>query len=392
MNSLDLYQRILAVKSQDSSFDGRKAVTALITKMALELIEEKTSPLLNACVYVLGRREHLYIGHVYRFQRFDLDLRNPVDGVSAADAAVLIRCLAQLVSNGQIRNNVIYDVWYESFGTSGTTLGANAERAYYLVRMIESYLPDYEARINHSQKDAAAQTEEPKTDEQNITQPDEKQVSEEQAQQIIKEAQEKARAIIAKAEQEATEILKNAQNVSDQKIRKAAEQAKQMNVSRNLETFETQQNEIHTALSEIRRRLNETGAYLNQIDQKINDETVMKIFDQYDELYNLIADVADSTAANMDGDSPDLRRVYQNHQAYLDLIEENLSDFGIEYLATSQGEPFDGRKHEVSGSKNFDPRSAKVKKSLRHGFVYGKSVLKKELVELQEEQSNVYRR
>ena len=388
MNSLDLYKCVLVRKEQDPSFDGKSAVRTLIHRMADELMMHRTSGLLNASVYVLGQREHLYAGHIYHLSRFDLDLRNHPGNMSPADAAVLVRCLADLVSDGKIRNNVIYEEWYESFGTYGTSPLVSAERAFWLVQMTDRFLADY-AQIRRPEKtvipvtetgSVSGSAENPAKNDELLTDAQRK------AEQIISEAKHQAEDILEKAGQEAAAIIKDAQNVFDARMAQADLRIRQMKAEEKTESHESDQKEITASLKEIRRMINETGLYLNQIDQKINDEMIRKIFVQYDELYNLIADVAESVTENTGETGLPASRVYQNHRIYLDMIEEYLADFGIETIISSAGEAFDGRKHEAAGAQSFDPRSSAVAKSLRHGFMFADSVLKKELVELKGEQ------
>ena len=391
MNSLDLYKCVLVRKEQDPSFDGKSALRALIHRMADELMMHRTSELLNASVYVLGQREHLYAGHIYHLNRFDLDLRNHPGDMSPADAAVLVRCLADLVSGGQIRNNVIYEEWYESFGTYGTSPLVSAERAFWLVQMTDRFLADF-ARIKRPEKTVIPITETGKTGSvsgpaDNPAKSDELLTdAQRKAEQIIREAKQQAEDILEKAGQEAAAILNNAQNVFDARMAEADQRIRQMKAEEDTGSYESMQNEITASMKEIRRAINEAGLCLNQIDQKINDEMIRKIFAQYDELYHLIADVAESVAENMDETGLSAARVYQNHRIYLDMIEEYLADFGIEPIISEAGETFDGRRHEAAGAQNFDPRNAAVAKCLRHGFMYGNTVLKKELVELEGEQ------
>ena len=70
----------------------------------------------------------------------------------------------------------------------------------------------------------------------------------------------------------------------------------------------------------------------------------------------------------------------RNYIAIADSLADSMSEFGIEEIKSSSGDPFDGAVHEVVGDKNFSPRNARVKESLRSGFRYKDVVIKKEKI------------
>lgn len=101
------------------------------------------------------------------------------------------------------------------------------------------------------------------------------------------------------------------------------------------------------------------------------------------ELYNLIWDnIRSHEQKATESQNPDYFAAVANCNSYLEMISDSLANFGVEEISTDIGAPFDGKLHEVKNTRNFSPRYATIKKSLRAGFKFGDRVLQKEEVEV----------
>ena len=380
LNSLNLYGWFAANRKKDSDSDGIKAVKMLAETMTSELVYDKESPLLSASVYALDTPPRRFAAKLHRFEHFNIDLRRNYGDVFPGDATLLIKYLANHISDGQINRNEIYVPWYASFGTGNISFQMSPEWTVYLLKMIDKYLPEF---INSPSTAQRIPSEEKKDEKEAQTEQVKKTAetseAEDKAQEIIRSANEKAEEILKEAEEKAAKRIKEADEIFDARIREAQKRLDEFKSPQVQNLYQNEHADFSSSFTEIRRLLNEAGMSLNQLDQKINTATVRKIFTQYFDLYNLINDAAghigdaDLTAAN----------VTKNHMVYMDVIMENLEEFGIEYFSSSPGDPYDGKKHEVKNDETFDPRTARIGRSLRHGFIYGNTVLSKELVELE---------
>ena len=110
---------------------------------------------------------------------------------------------------------------------------------------------------------------------------------------------------------------------------------------------------------------------------------VIRFANTYIELFNLILDNLRSHEPKAKAaQSQDYYNAVANYEDYLDTIVDTLADFGIEEISSNEGSPFDGKIHDVKNTRNFSPKFATVKKSLRTGFRYGDLILQKEQVEV----------
>lgn len=392
MNSTDLYSRFIAERNAGNAADGKPAALLLAETIKNELCTQGRSSLLDTAVYSLVHDDPRFSYGIQEFTTFSLDLNKSLPLISHSDAALLVRCLANTVSGGQIRKNEIYDAWYENFGLYGLDISMSFERTVYLLQMTDRYLADTVSRPQTEKiipiSDGHIEKQESETGEQ----PEEKELpadtsamDAEEAQSILASAEEKAKQIIENAERKADRIKAEAQELYNVRKAEADRRICGMKITDNKKDYENRYEEITSSFREIRKLLNDAGIELNQLDQKINTDHIRKIFRQYSELYHLINDVTQSISLKDLSENDAMQRIYQNHLIYLDIIEENLSEFGIEPLISSPRDSFDSRIHQTDGHHTFKHGTAHVKNSLRHGFVYGNTVLEKELVELEEE-------
>lgn len=392
MNSIDLYSRFIADRNAGNAPDGKSAALLMAETIKNELCTKGRSPLLDTAVYSLVHNDPGFSYGIQEFPTFFLDLNKSLPLISHSDAALLVRCLANTVSGGQIPKNEIYDAWYDNFGLYGSDISMSYERMIYLLQMTDRYLAHMDHRPQTEKMIPISDGNIEMQEKETIGQPEENDLpaetsamDESEAKSIILLAEEKAKQIIENAERKADRIKKEAQELYNIRKAEADRRICGMKITDNKEDYENRYEEITSSFREIRRLLNDAGIELNQLDQKINTDHIRKIFRQYSELYHLINDVTQSISLKDLSENDAMQRIYQNHLIYLDIIEENLSEFGIEPLISSPGDTFDSRTHQTDGLHAFKPQTSRVKNSRRHGFVYGNTVLEKELVELEEE-------
>ena len=66
------------------------------------------------------------------------------------------------------------------------------------------------------------------------------------------------------------------------------------------------------------------------------------------------------------------------------MLAEYLADYGVQTIASSQGDAFSAKHHTLGKTDiQFDPRNARISRSLRNGFIWGEQVLQKERVEIE---------
>lgn len=228
-----------------------------------------------------------------------------------------------------------------------------------------------------------------------------KQVNEEESdllRRVKQQAESERDLILNTAKQEANEILRKARLDSDLQIKKTNVRIAQANAqivqskARSI-LRETQERKdrhlqetqwIRKCFVEVKDELIQTNACMKKLEDSILEMTTKKIYIQYLELFNLIADSRDSAwEVSHQTNNQDLENTAYNLEAFLDMITEYLSDFGIQTVITNPGERFSAKFHSAENAGDtFDPRLAMVKRSLRRGFVWGEQVLQKEKVEV----------
>lgn len=130
----------------------------------------------------------------------------------------------------------------------------------------------------------------------------------------------------------------------------------------------------------------ELSGLLNQFlgfSEAVTDNYILRFANNLIELYNLVFDgFTYHNSRSLSSNDADYYNAVANYQVYMDVISDALADFGIEELRSSSGNSFDGHIHIVRNTSNYTPRTAKVQKSVRPGFRYGKTVIQKEWIEV----------
>jgi molecular chaperone GrpE (heat shock protein) len=144
-----------------------------------------------------------------------------------------------------------------------------------------------------------------------------------------------------------------------------------------LSFFAKQFDRLRPALMEVNERM-------RTMEDSIEQKNIEKAYRQWLELYELIADVKDSTFQKaIETESVDLENAAYNLEEFLFIISDALAEYGIDTITTAPGSPFHGKYHDAGKVRNFDPATATVAESLRSGFVWGDQVLKKERIRLE---------
>lgn len=138
--------------------------------------------------------------------------------------------------------------------------------------------------------------------------------------------------------------------------------------------------EMNESIKGILLSLSETNKAVMDIQGRTDQMNINKFARDLTELYNLIADNYDSLSKAKGRDEEETRILKNNYEAFLGMIEDILTKYGISTIKTKSGEKFDGRLHDVKGRENFNPKSAVIKESLRSGFMSDMVVIQKERV------------
>ncbi len=212
-----------------------------------------------------------------------------------------------------------------------------------------------------------------------------------QKEEILEEGRKQAdklkEAILEEAGREAEEVKKRAYKEAEERLCMARNRMTSDGAEERRKNFETAQSRMNDGFSEVRKSMLGISNLLKQMEKAAEDQLVRKAFDQYLELYNLIADYRDSvTAKAREKKDTDLENAAWNLDVFLDIICEYLADYGIQSTASLPGEKFSPGIHEaVDAGEGFDPRKETVRTSLRNGFVWGEQVLQKEKVRIRKD-------
>lgn len=201
--------------------------------------------------------------------------------------------------------------------------------------------------------------------------------------QARREAEEEKQSILTAAHQQAEMLMEKASRDAERKVSQAEQRITGMATQKRLEFYSSQYAELQKNFTDVRKALFNTNEMMKRLEDAVYEGMTKKIYTQFEELYNLIADTKDSTLilAQQSKDQ-NLENTAYNMEVFLDMITEYLADFGIHTICSTPGERFQTKYHEAKGSQ-FDPRSAVIKRSLRNGFVWEEQVLQKERVEIE---------
>lgn len=213
--------------------------------------------------------------------------------------------------------------------------------------------------------------------------------AESEAREIVESARrqgesEKQRVLDA-AQEQADKIIHNASVIADKKIAEAKKRILDLSANKRLSEYATEHGNTEQCFSAVREALVKANESIKLLEDSVSENITRKAYTQLIELYNLIADTKDSTfSLALRTNSQDLENAAYNMDVFLDMLVEYLADYGVQTIASFQGDAFSAKHHTLGKTGvQFDPRNARISRNLRNGFIWGEQVLQKERVEIE---------
>ena len=237
-------------------------------------------------------------------------------------------------------------------------------------------------------------------------------VAEAEKKNIVENARREAEEIVENARVEAGEIVENARGDAAKIIEKASVQAAKTmeeakkrvldNAGDRLEIFKQENEKIldkfeslkaelllaNGKMEEVKGMMADINSEFTKLNQAFPDNMTKKAHTLLFDLFEQIQDTIDTTIEiSQKNQNNDLENAAYNMGVFIDMIVEYLADFGIKTIQSCQGDPFSGRCHCLKNkNRQFDPKTAVVKRSVRSGFALDDVVLKKEIIEIMEDE------
>ena len=191
--------------------------------------------------------------------------------------------------------------------------------------------------------------------------------------------------VLDAAQEQANKIIYNATVIADKKIAEAKRRALEHSANKRLSDYATEHDSTEQCFSAVREALVKANESIKALEDSVSENITRKAYTQLIELYNLIADTKDSTfSLALQTNSQDLENAAYNMDVFLDMLVEYLADYGVQTIASFQGDAFSAKHHTLEKTGiQFDPRNARISRSLRNGFIWGEQVLQKERVEIE---------
>lgn len=202
----------------------------------------------------------------------------------------------------------------------------------------------------------------------------------EQAQELLEQARADAQRIADEAGKKASESLKTAQHQADGILERARVQAQEIKQNAWNDKYTARNESLKSGIDLVIQQFIQTQEAMRTLEAQFDQSQLLKIFDTFYSLYELI----DMNKQSLRSLPAEYSYICENMDTFLEVIQEGLADFGIQTIISEPHSPFNGKLHVVQGNTMFDPSTAIIKCSLRPGFVNRATgnVLQKELVEL----------
>lgn len=213
--------------------------------------------------------------------------------------------------------------------------------------------------------------------------------AESEAREIVESARRQGesenQSVLDAAQEQADRIIHNASIIADRKIAEAKKRILDFSAKKRLNEHDTEHSSTEECFSAVREALVKANESIKLLEDSVSESITRKAYTQLIELYNLIADTKDSTfSLALQTNSQDLENAAYNMDVFLDMLVEYLADYGVQTIASFQGDAFSAKHHTLGKTGvQFDPRNARVSRSLRNGFIWGEQVLQKERVEIE---------
>ncbi len=202
----------------------------------------------------------------------------------------------------------------------------------------------------------------------------------EEAKDLLEQSRRDAQQIIDTAKKDAEKQLADSRGKADALLEKARAKANDMTQNALEEKRMAQNAGLKEKFDLVLSRFSETQEAMRSLEAQLDQVQLLDIFDTFYSLYDIIGLNIKSLASLPE----EYSYIVENMSVFQEIIQEGLAKFGIRTIITESGSPFVGKFHEVEGKMMFDPARAKIKHSLRPGFVNSATdnVLKKEQVEI----------
>lgn len=413
-SSLDLYNKIPREFSFGRTKPTSKDVERLLESMKAELIINSYSPLLDAsfneCVnYCTTQRIATIKFSAESFYFTELNRRRIIPTFDALQFPIL---LSEYMSNGAVLSTIEELVPYfwgnyvpkkpdprnllQAFKTIDTQVVEQRRKMYQGVPensvSSKGTIPEdfvitelVKQEIADKVKTLMMEAEEEKRTiiAQAHTQ------AESEARDIVESARRQGesekQAALDSAQKQADMIIHNASLIADKKIAEAKRRVLELSADKRFNKFYAEQQSAEQYFAEVRDALVKANESIKLLEDSVSESVTRKAYTQLIELYNLIADTKDSTySLALQTNSQDLENAAYNMDVFLDMLVEYLADYGVQTIVSFQGDHFSAKNHTLGKTGiQFDPRSARIMRSLRNGFVWGEQVLQKERVEIE---------
>ena len=213
--------------------------------------------------------------------------------------------------------------------------------------------------------------------------------AESEAREIVESARRQGesekQSVLDAAQEQANKIIHNASVIADKKIAEAKKRVLDFSANKRLSEYVSEHDSTEQCFSVVREALVKANESIKLLEDSVSENITRKAYTQLIELYNLIADTKDSTfSLALQTNSQDLENAAYNMDVFLDMLVEYLADYGVQTIASFQGDAFSAKHHTLEKTGiQFDPRNARISRSLRNGFIWGEQVLQKERVEIE---------
>ena len=213
--------------------------------------------------------------------------------------------------------------------------------------------------------------------------------AESEAREIVESArrqgESKKQSVLDAAQEQADKIIHDASIIADKKIAEAQKRILDLSANKRLNEYTDEHSSTEECFSAVREALVKANESIKRLEDSVSESITRKAYTQLIELYNLIADAKDSTfSLASQTNSQDLENAACNMDVFLDMLVEYLADYGVQTIASFPGDAFSAKHHTLGKTGiQFDPRNARILRSLRNGFIWGEQVLQKERVEIE---------
>lgn len=213
--------------------------------------------------------------------------------------------------------------------------------------------------------------------------------AEAEAREIVESARRQSESekqnVLDLAQEQANKIIYNASVIADKKIAEAKKRVLELSADKRLGEYNAEHDSTVQQFSAVREALVKANESIKLLEDSVSEHITKKAYTQLIELYNLIADTKDSTfLLSLQTNSQNLENVAYNMDVFLDMLVEYLADYGVQTIASFQGDAFSAKHHTLGKTGiQFEPRNARISRSLRNGFIWNEQVLQKERVEIE---------